>query len=177
MTFVLSEYGPLDIVSTLGTLCAGLDDPTWKISAAEVWHASHSPDGPATLKLSERGSEIVAEGWGEGSDWMLSHVPELIGMHDSLEGFDVHGNTLLAAVTSAHPGFRLPRTRNLFEALVWAVAAQGVSVFEGQRAFRQLVIARGSNAPGPTELRLLPPARTLAGIPNYELHTYGFEQG
>lgn len=176
MSVVLPRFGPLDLTSSLRTLRAGVDDPTWAFTDDGVWHAMQTPEGPATLHLAEQDDEIVARAWGDGAHWLLDRVPEFIGMHDPLEGFEPGHHPRVAALVREHPGFRLPRGLDLMESLVWVVAAQGKSSFIGHRAFRQLVQARGVAAPGPKDLLVLPEARALVSIPNYELHTHGFEQ-
>lgn len=176
MSIVLPHFGPLDLTSSLRTLRVGTDDPTWAFTADGVWHAMATPEGPATLQLVEQNDEVLARAWGAGGDWLLAHVPACIGMHDVLDGFDASVHPAVARLVREHPGFRIPQSLSLFDALVWAVAAQRSSAFEGQRAFRQLIEAHGADAPGPRPLRILPTPQVIAGIPNYELHTYGFEQ-
>lgn len=176
MTLNLARYGQLDLTSTLVTVRAGIDDPTMHVAPGEVWRASWTPAGPVTLHLRELGDEVIVEAWGDGAQWALEHASELVGLHDRLQGFDASSHPALLQISEGLVGLRLPRTNNLIEALLWAVATQGSSVFEAQRAYRQLVMALGVPAPGSRELRTPPEPGALAGATSYDLHTYGFER-
>jgi hypothetical protein len=46
-TFALDR--PLDVVATLGPLQRGPSDPTMRCADDEVWRATRTPDGPATV--------------------------------------------------------------------------------------------------------------------------------
>lgn len=176
MTLNLARHGQLDLTSTLVSIRAGIDDPTMYVAAGDVWRSSWTPAGSVTLHLRELDDEVIVEAWGDGADWALEHAPGLVGLHDRLDGFDASFHPALQQICEELAGFRLPRTYNIIEALLWAVAMQGPSVFEAQRAYRQLVMALGRPAPGPRELRTPPEPAALAGATSYDLHTYGFER-
>ena len=64
---------------TLAAYCAGGFDPTTRLMDDSFLHATHTPDGPATLWLRWArdpapvdGSGLVADAWGTGRDWLLA---------------------------------------------------------------------------------------------------------
>ena len=72
--------GPLDLRRTLRPLARGTGDATMRLGSGRAWHATRTPDGPATLALSTTGDELPAEAWGPGADRALDGVPELVGL-------------------------------------------------------------------------------------------------
>ena len=49
---------------------------------------TRTPDGAGTLHLARTSdTEVVAEAWGPGKDWMLEQAPKLLGAEDDLTGF------------------------------------------------------------------------------------------
>jgi 3-methyladenine DNA glycosylase/8-oxoguanine DNA glycosylase len=168
---------PLDLGQTLAALRQGLDDPTVRLAAGDVWRASRTPDGPVTVHLAVDGTDLVAEAWGPGAEWAVEQVPELVGLTDDPTGFDPSLHPVVARLHHAAPGLRLGRTTRVVEALVGAVLGQRVTVFEARRAFRLITMEFGEVAPGPGGLWLLPDPQRLAGIPYYDLHRTGVERG
>ena len=58
-----------------------------RVAASEVWRASRTPDGPATLHVSVDGDTADATAWGPGAQWALDAAPELLGAADDDAGF------------------------------------------------------------------------------------------
>ena len=65
---------PVDLVQTLSPLRHGLGDPTIRLSPGEALRAAHTPEGPATLHLRCRGTQVTAQGWGPGASWAVERV-------------------------------------------------------------------------------------------------------
>jgi 3-methyladenine DNA glycosylase/8-oxoguanine DNA glycosylase len=133
-----------------------------------------TPEGPALLRLEPQPSvgEVAAMAWGAGAAWVLDGVPELLGARDDSSGFEPHaGHTRLVAALRSHPGWRVPRTRAVFEALVPAALEQRVTGLEARRAWRSLVLAYGEPAPGPADqvsgLHVPPPPAVWRQIPSW----------
>ena len=76
---VLPAAGSLDLRHTLGPLQHGRGDPTTRVTAAEVWRATRTPDGPGTLRLWWEGDRLRRAAWGPGAGWLLDRVPALVG--------------------------------------------------------------------------------------------------
>lgn len=144
---------PVDVHVTLSGLRHGGADPCYRHEPdGTVWRATRTPQGPGLLRLTTHrgGGQILAQAWGAGAEWLLDGVPELLGERDDPEGFRPEpGHVRLIAAWRARPGWRVPRTRQVFEALVPAVLEQRVTGAESSRAWRRLVLAYGEPAPGP----------------------------
>ena len=172
---VLRPAFPLDLGLTLGRLRRGRHDPTARIFQAEVWRATRTPDGPATLHLLAGNGAIECEAWGAGAAWVLDQVQELLGFHDRPEGFRPD-HQLVRDLHRRFPGMRLGRTGLVTEALVPSVIEQKVAGMEAWRSHAGLVRAFGEPAPGPAGLFLPPDPRRLAAAPYHQLHRFGIER-
>ncbi|MFC9299267.1 DNA-3-methyladenine glycosylase family protein [Streptomyces sp. NPDC057011] len=171
--------GPVDLGLTLGPLRRGPADPTFRTTPdGSVWKASQTPQGPATLRVSRSDSDIGAEAWGPGADWILEQLPALLGAHDDPAAF-VPRHRLVHASHRRRPGLRLTRTGLVLESLIPTVLEQKVTTDEAYRAWRRLVRQYGEPAPGPQDLGLrllvMPTARTWAMIPSWDWHKAGVD--
>lgn len=170
---------PVDLRLTLGLVAR---PSTMLVGPDGVWRATRTPEGPATLSLrAAYGGALHARAWGEGAEWALSHVPDLVGDTDDIDDFRPPPGTLVGELAKRFRGMRIPRTRAVFEMLVPAVLEQKVIGKEARRAYSGLVRRHGEPAPGPAgvvppRLRLLPTPRAIAGLPSYAFHPLGVEQ-
>lgn len=167
---------PVDVRRTLSPLRRGAADPTHRVTDdGAVWRTTLLPGGPATMRLTQRGlHEVTCEAWGSGAAEAVAGVPDLLGGRDDLTGFEPR-HPLLAEAHSHHPGLRVPRTGRVVEALVPAVLEQKVTGKEARDAFRRLVLAHGTPAPGPAPagMRVPPSAEAWRHIPSWEWHRAG----
>src|SRR5262249_43641482 len=102
---------PVDLGLTLGRLQhGGRRDPCVRVHGDEVWRATDTPAGPATLNLrSVDAHTIAARAWGPGAGYALDDVPALVGADDDpppLAG--VH--PLVTELERRLPGLRVGRT-------------------------------------------------------------------
>ncbi len=162
---------PLDLGAVLGAFRRGGGDPTFAPDrGAGWWLARRTPDGAATLTLAQRGGDVEAQAWGPGGPWLLDALPDLLGEGDDDDGFVAH-HGLVAEARRRRPGWRVPRSRLVLEALVPAVIEQRVTGAEAFGGYRRLVHRFGEPAPGPGAergLRVAPDARGWAMIPSWE---------
>ena len=168
---------PVDVRLTLSPHRRGSGDPAHRVSPdGAVWRAVMTPDGPGTLRLGARPDLGVVEAaaWGQGAEWLLEGVPELLGGADDPDRLIPRHRVLREAVTGL-PGLRIGRTRRVFEALVPAVLEQKVVSREAWRAWRYLLRRFGDPAPGAPEMRVPPPPAVWARIPSWEWHRAGAE--
>lgn len=162
----------VDLGLVLGVHRRGSGDPAFRITRdGAVWRTSWTPDGPGTLRIDAKG----AEAWGPGAGWLLDGVPQLLGLHDD-PGVLRPVHEAVQAAADRHPGFRIGRSRRVFEALVPAVLEQKVLGLEAFRAWRYLLKRFGEPAPGaPEGMRVPPPPEVWARIPSWEWHRSGAE--
>jgi 3-methyladenine DNA glycosylase/8-oxoguanine DNA glycosylase len=174
---------------TLAAYRAGGGDPTTRLTDHSFLHATHTPDGPATLRLrwlrdpapvDECG--LVAEAWGPGRDWILGAVDELTGAadcpSDAMRRFDRAPLVVSRALRDTRT-VHIGASRNLYHALLPTVIAQRITGHEAVRQWRRLCRALGTPAPGPADLTddlLLPPSpETLRSRPSWWFHPLGIE--
>lgn len=150
-----------------------------RTDAGVTWRATRTPDGPATTRLAVRAglAEVRAHAWGPGAAWAVETLPDLLGGADDPSGFEP-AHPVLRETWRRNPGWRVPRSRRVLEALVPAVLEQKVTGREAWRAFRTLVRRYGERAPGPVDhlpggLWLQPDAPTWARIPSWDWHRAG----
>lgn len=173
---------PVDVRRTLSPHRRGSGDPAFRITSdGAVWRASHTPDGPGTLRIQAGGTvadtmagTVVATAWGPGAAWLLDGLPELLGSADDPASLRPR-DPVLATAAAGCPGLRIGRTRRVFEALVPAVLEQKVVGAEAFRAWRYLLRRFGERAPGAPEMRVPPPPAVWAAVPSWEWHRSGAE--
>ena len=134
-----------------GVGCA-FGDVTLRVAAREAVRATRTPDGPATLHV----TTTAVRAWGDGADWAIAHVHDLLGFADAPpDSLPAGARTL-----------RLARTHRVLELLVPIVLEQLVSGVEAGRAFAALVRRFSEPAPGPfADLWLPLGAEQLLAIP------------
>ncbi|GGR40973.1 3-methyladenine DNA glycosylase/8-oxoguanine DNA glycosylase [Nocardioides luteus] len=159
---------PVGVASMLRPLRRGPGDPTYKIIGEDHWRAVRTPQGTATLRLRQRGTEVESQAWGEGAEWVLEQVPALLGAEDRPEEFHTD-DPLLAGLLERFEVPRFGRTQLMMEALVPAIIEQKVTSQEAFRGFGAMVRRFGEVAPGPDHgLRVQPSPQTLRTIPSWD---------
>jgi 3-methyladenine DNA glycosylase/8-oxoguanine DNA glycosylase len=166
---------PVDLGLTLGPLQRGAGDPTIRFQGDEVWRAARTPDGAAALHLRLTARRVFAQAWGDGREWLLERVPQLLGFDDRPETFTPR-NGLLAELHRRHAGLRLGRTGLVFEALLPTILEQKVPGVEAWASYRRLVRDFGEPAPGGHELFLQPSPERLLAMPYWSVHRLGVER-
>lgn len=179
---------PVAVRVTLASLRRGGGDPCFRVQPdGVVWRATRTPDGPVLLRLQGVPAEaaVRAHAWGPGSDWALDGVPQLLGERDDPSGFAPRSeHPRLVAAYRARPGWRVTRSRAVFEALAAAALEQRVTGGEAHEAWRGLVHRFGEVAPGPAgvqgafayRMRVPPAPRDWLAIPSWEWLRVGVDQ-
>jgi 3-methyladenine DNA glycosylase/8-oxoguanine DNA glycosylase len=183
---------PVAVGATLATLRRGGGDPAFRRQPDGVlWRATRTPDGTALLRLESRPADgaVRAHAWGAGAAWVLDGVPELLGAADDPSGFEpLPEHPRLVAAWRARPGWRVPRSRAVFEALGAAALEQRVTGKEAFGAWRGLLLRFGDVAPGPAGdsggagrsaaagMRVPPAPADWAAIPSWEWLRVGVEE-
>lgn len=169
---------PVDMVATLSTLRRGAGDPSWRTTdGAVLWWATGTPDGAALLRLRQVAGEVLAQAWGPGAAWVLDGVPLLLGQADDPAGFRPHaGHPRLLHAWRSRPGWRVPRSRRVLDALTAAGVEQVVTGREARASWRALVLAVGEPAPGAPAaeggpaagMRLPPTPQAWRSVPSWQ---------
>lgn len=179
---------PVPVGAILKSLQRGAGDPCLRRQDDGVlWRATGTPDGPVLLRLAARPAdgEVVAHAWGPGSAWALDGVPELLGDTDDPTGFTPSpDHPALVAAHRALPGWRVPRSRAVFEALAAAALEQRVTGVQARTGWRTLLHRFGEPAPGPAGvvgtaaagMRVPPAPRDWAAIPSWAWLQAGVDQ-
>jgi 3-methyladenine DNA glycosylase/8-oxoguanine DNA glycosylase len=149
--------------------------PSLRLRDGEAWWATHTPEGPGTVRLVPSGGVVEVEAWGPGAGWVAAQAPVLCGEGDDDSGFQPRGRLLIDA-RRRHSGLRIPKTHRVFEALVPAVVGQKVPTVQAHESYRTLVRALGSPAPGPARMTVPPPAAVLAETAYWAFHRFGIER-
>jgi 3-methyladenine DNA glycosylase/8-oxoguanine DNA glycosylase len=168
---------PVDVGLTLGPLSRGRRDPTHQTATdGSTWRTTLTPLGPATYRIAQRQGDVHAQAWGDGAEWAIAHLSDLLGGRDDWAGFEAR-HPLLEQSLRRHPGLRLPRTGRVFEMLVPAVLEQKVTGKEARGSFAHLVRRYGAPAPGPAPagMRVPPSPATWRRIPSWEWHRAGVD--
>lgn len=136
-----------------------------RIEDGTVWRATHTPDGPATLRVTTGGAQASAEAWGPGASWVLERAPDFCGATDEPVDFDPQP-AWLAEVCRRHAHARLGKALRVFDIAASYVLQQRVRFVDAAASWRRVVARVGAPAPGPAEL-LLPatPAQWRALTP------------
>ncbi|HEX6845275.1 MAG TPA: DNA-3-methyladenine glycosylase 2 family protein [Actinomycetota bacterium] len=168
---------PVDLVRTIGPLVRGRSDPTTRVAPGTVLRAVRTPDGPATVRLTQRGPSVVeAEATGPGGERALAEVaPGLVGADDDPAAFPAECPDRHPAVEDAwrrHHDVLLTRA-DPFPVLVAAVLEQKVTGVEAREAWRALVRWNAEPAPGDDGLLLPPDATRVAEVPSWVLARAG----
>ncbi|MCU1393292.1 MAG: hypothetical protein JWM34_1720 [Ilumatobacteraceae bacterium] len=164
------------LTSTLGAFRTGHLDPTTRMSNHDFWRATITPWGAATLHLSWSGSQLSAETWGPGGDWMLERVPAMVGAHDPGFVCPDDADPAVRLAHRNHPGMRIGASGTLYHELLPVIIAQRITGGEATRQWHQLARRLGEPAPGPDPSLLLPPSpEALLGKPAWWFHPLGIE--
>ena len=169
---VVHTSRPVPLGAVVSVFRRGGGDPTSRREHDAWWFGWLTPDGPVTLRLSVTAAagEVAAHAWGAGSAWALEQVPDLVGERDDPAGFEPR-HAPVAQAWRVFPGWRVPRSGLVLQALVPSVIEQKVTGQEAFSGYRRLVTRFGEPAPGPGAVLALtvpPSAAGWAGIPSWE---------
>ncbi|GAA4347186.1 DNA-3-methyladenine glycosylase family protein [Angustibacter luteus] len=161
---------PVDLLATLSVLVRGGADPSHRLTAdGQLWRVCRTPQGAATLHLRVRAGDVEAHAWGAGAGWAVDGVPDLLGASDDARGFEPQHDVLVQALRR-RPGWRVPRTRLVMEALAPAAFEQKVTGQEAFAGWRRMLLRFGEVAPGPAGeagMRVPPSAAQWAAVPSW----------
>ncbi len=173
MDRTLAVDGPLDVVVTMRALGSSTRGPEPRSPGG--WWTGNTAAGTATLQVSVSGGAIHGEAWGDGAELVLDRLAALCGLDDDPGAFRPSPGPV-ADLHRRHPGLRIGRTSEVFDALVPVILGQRVAATQAIGSYRSIARGWGSPAPGPIDAWLAPTARVLAALDPDELHPHGVER-
>jgi 3-methyladenine DNA glycosylase/8-oxoguanine DNA glycosylase len=168
---------PLDLRRALSPHLRGTGDPTLRFAADGAWRTTSTPDGPATVRITQVAERVRIAAWGPGACWAGSTVPGWLGADDRVEDFQPGPHPLVARLNRTMAWLRLGSTGRTWDSLVPAVLEQKVTVIEAHRVWRELLRLAGEPAPGPAPegMRVVPSARRVLEVPDWQWHRCGLD--
>jgi len=164
---------PVQLAAIMASFRRGGGDPTFRVGpGGSVVRGIRTPEGSATLEIdcAPRESGVSAQAWGAGAQWAVEHAPQAIGEGDDPGGFVGLHPPVVDAIRR-FPGWRVPRSGLVLDALVPAIIEQKVTGKEAFGGYQRLVRRYGEVAPGPwgdAGLRVPPDAARWRSIPSWE---------
>lgn len=173
---VVELEGPFDLRATIGRTTVWGPDPTTRFDDDAVWSAFRTPEGPASVRYTQRGPSVRAEAWGPGAAHAVAAAADHLGVNDrtwQLESDDPIVGPLLDGVR----GLRFGKSGRVMERLLAMIIGQKVTSRGASQSWRELVWRWGERAPGPREKLWVPPSgERLRALAYYDLHTVGIER-
>ncbi len=173
-TRTLRPDRPIGLRRTLAPLRRGAGDPTFRVIDGEVWRATRTPDGAASMRIGRVGAGIEIEAWGRGASWVLEHAPDLVGMRDTADFAPQAG--LLDRLNRRFPSLRMCRSLAVFEVVLLTILEQKVTGKASRESYRRLVWRFGEPAPGPQRLQVPPEPAVIAALPYEAFHGLNVER-
>lgn len=159
-TLRFTRYGPGDPSSRRG--------PGW---FSKTWRTRR---GVVTLRLERQGRhEVLAHAWGDHPDWVMSHVPALLGLHDDCHQFTPQPP--LDRLNRRFRGLRLARVPWPLDKLLAYIFQQRVRFEDSANSWRRLVWRHGEIAPGMPELRVPPAVDRFLALGDHEWRAAGVD--
>jgi hypothetical protein len=168
---------PIDVGRSLAAIRHGPRDPSVRHRGDDVWRATRTPCGPATVQYAPRSPrEIVVRAWGPGAEHAIATAPDVLGAKDCLEGWNPKLHPLIREIDRRFEDLRMIASGAVIEVLVPTILEQKVTSYEAHESWHRMVWAWGEPAPGPNGVRLQPSPKRLATEPYYRYHRMGVEK-
>lgn len=154
-----------------------MHDPTIAIDGDDLWRATFTPAGPATVHVARLFSaEPQVSVFGDGAGWLESRALDICGTNDRIPVIEAHHDQVREA-QRRFGALTLGASHTVYHELLPAVLGQRITALEAHRQWRSLVRTHGGVAPGPREGLMCPPdPRRLAEVPYHALHPLGIER-
>lgn len=176
MSIATDDVSPL-LAHTVTAFRIGSHDPTIRITEHDIWRATFTPEGPATLHIAKwKSPSAQVMAYGDGAAWILPKALDLLGTSD-----------IIPAITPAHEPvadaqkkfgqLTLGRSHTPYHELLHAVLAQRVTSIEAIRQWHDIIARFGTIAPGPQADLLVPPSPdVLTSLAYHDFHQFGIER-
>ena len=171
-----NDASPL-LTHTASAFRIGSNDLTINISGCDIWRASITAHGPATLHIHNWQSPTPSVStFGPGAQWLHARALDFLGAQDVIPTIDAVHNPV-ANAQKRFGQLLLGRSNTPYHELLHAVLAQRVTSIEAIRQWHHIVRTYGTTAPGPNPSLMLPPSPdVLASLPYHAFHGFGIER-
>ena len=150
----------------------GAYDPATRIEENAFALALRTPEGAASVAVSQRNRTLEVQGWGEGAQWLVPHLRGLFGLEDDPSSFTPKDGAV-RKLWRQFGGTHLPKFPRVLDRVVRVTLLQVVTWQEACRSWGRLVRELGEDSPGPLDVRLPPSVETLRSTPDYALIALG----
>jgi len=150
----------------------GAYDPATRIEENAFALALRTPEGAASVAVSQRNRTLEVQGWGEGAQWLVPHLRGLFGLEDDPSSFTPKDGAV-RKLWRQFGGTHLPKFPRVLDRVVRVTLLQVVTWQEACRSWGRLVRELGEDSPGPLDVRLPPSGETLRSTPDYALIALG----
>jgi 3-methyladenine DNA glycosylase/8-oxoguanine DNA glycosylase len=161
-----------------GEVCSplrrGTGDPAYQSGPDAVRLAANTPAGVGGIRVETVAGEVCGRGWGDGGEWLVDHLPLLLGAEDDASGFLAH-HRVVGEALRRKPSLRLGATGRVWDPLVAAILEQKVTGYEARRSWRELARRFGTPAPGLPGMFAPPAPQAVRRIPDWEWHRAGVD--
>lgn len=171
------EVGPIDLRQTLSGTAFLPSDPTVRLGTRSYERATHTPDGPGSIRISWQpdDSRAAIETWGDGATWLLDRAPKLVGLDDDPSGFDPPEGPL-RQVWKKQRHNHIGATGTVWHDAAWMIVQQRVTGLDANEQWADMTRALGEPAPGPVDLLLPSDPKHVAKLHYTEFHRFGIER-
>lgn len=173
------DVGSIDLLSTLSVPSSLRGDPTTRLSSREFARATHTPDGPASVRvrwsLDPDVGVVDVEAWGAGAAWLVARADRMLGLHDDISGFDPQLPALRDAWRRRFRA-RMSASATLWHDVAAIILQQRVTTADAAEQWAALVRGLGEPAPGPVDLMCPPTPEVIGSLEYYALHPFGIER-
>lgn len=161
------------LVSVRGQWLGSLD-PTYAADGRGFWHAANTPDGPVTVYARGDGKRIRVDAWGPGTEWALERMPRVCGADDPAWNVSLEP-AWLDALARQHARMQMGQALQPADLVQCLVLQQRVRTVEAAASWRRIVRRIGTEAPGPTALRVPPTLATLRSLQVSAFASFGVD--
>ena len=144
-------------------------DPSFRLDEGALLQAVHTLEGPAVLEIKAldpgpSSARFRARGHGPGGRLLVERAPAILGVGDRPDAF-VPACTPTRRLVRRVFGLRLTQAVSPHGMLINLIFQQRVAWRDAARAYRKLVDAHGTPAPGDFGLTLPPAPRVWSRVP------------
>ncbi len=165
---------PYQLLESWRLVPLGRHDPSVRRVSSELGWATHTPEGPATVRMAPHPSRVELTAWGPGAAWLLERAPAFTGLAHAPPA--LADSEPMRRLARAGASCRLVCLPNLFESLVRVILQQKITFGEACRGWGLLVHQLGTEAPGPLGLRLPPHPTQVARAPGHLFTRMGIQR-